>query len=242
MPLINNNLIKSCTCGNVTDFQTHNFNNDIDTLMCTECLVIHQVLPGWDAEKYFNFYATEYHRDYQKNRGTMTYEERYEHDCRVAQLRLAAYKDFLKTNSYGLDIGSSNSAFVHEAIKLNYTCLGLEPGKDIGDDAVTVRGTLETVQFNNEQFDWVTMHDSIEHMIDVNSCFKTLYQIIKNDGKLILDLPDYFVLEGKHHWKKIEHLWLFSRNQFASLIEKHNFKVEKITTPIPGKLVFYCTK
>jgi hypothetical protein len=204
--------------------------------------VIHQKLENWTPEKYIGFYSQDYHLDYQENRGTMTYEYRYEHDCRVSDTRLEVYREFLKPGSSGIDIGSSNSAFVHRANQLGYRCIGLEPGVDIGDDSVTIRGTLEDAELAAEAYDWATLHDSIEHMIDVNRAFDKLNLILKKGGLAILDLPDYFIPQGSHHWKRIEHLWLFSKDQFSSIIRSHGFSVERITAPIPGKLVFYARK
>jgi len=120
--------------------------------------------------------------------------------------------------------------------------LGLEPGKDIGDDSVTIRGTLESAYLNPNYFDFVTMHDSIEHMVDVNSALQKVYEILTTGGQLILDLPDYFSPSGSHHWKRIEHLWFFTEDQFQDILKKNGFEVIKITTPIPGKLVYYAKK
>lgn len=237
--MLNNNLIKKCTCGNDTNFSMAVVNM-LEVVNCEKCDIIHQYLEGWTADKYINFYETEYHEDYQKNRGTMTYEDRYDHDCKVSDLRLDAYN--FAEGSLGLDIGSSNSAFVHRAIARNLRCLGLEPGNNIGDDNVTVRGTLETVYFNTEHFDFVTMHDSIEHMVDVNGALNLVWNILKYGGQAVIDLPDYFSPKGQHHWKYIEHLWFFTEEQFNRVLTNNGFEVTKVAQPIPGKLVFYAKK
>ena len=239
--MINNNLIHNCTCGNTENFTESNI-NDIAVLTCNTCGVIHQKLEDYDNEKYFDFYKTEYHTQYQEHKGVITYQARYEHDVKVANLRLAQYKDYIKAGMRGLDIGSSNSAFVHAAIAQGMFCAGLEPGADIGDDAFTIRGTLDTVDFEDRKFDFVTMHDSIEHMVDVNFALQKVYSLLEDSGVLILDLPDYFVPEGKHHWKYIEHLWFFSKDQLADILKANGFTVDQISAPIPGKLVFYCRK
>jgi len=239
--MIANNLIKSCTCGNHQNFSSY-IKNNLDVLECLECGVMHQRLENWTPETYIRFYTHEYHLDYQKNRGTMTYEERYEHDCGVSDLRLESYKELLKPGTLGLDVGSSNSAFVHRANAMGYRCVGLEPGENIGDDSVTIRGTLENAELEADVYDWATLHDSIEHMIDVNMAFEKLSLILKKGGLAILDLPDYFIPRGSHHWKRIEHLWLFSNDQFSTIIRSHRFSIEKTTAPIPGKLVFYARK
>jgi SAM-dependent methyltransferase len=237
--MLNNNLIKKCTCGNDSDF-SNLFVNMLEVVSCGKCDVLHQFLEGWTQEDYHNFYKTDYHKKYQEEKGVVTYKDRYEHDCKVADMRLDAY--CLPDYSVGLDIGSSNSAFVHRARARNIQCLGLEPGEDIGDDSVTIRGTLESAYINPDHFDFVTMHDSIEHMIDVNSALYKVREILKTGGQLILDLPDYFSPSGSHHWKRIEHLWFFTEDQFEKVLDKSGFTVDKIIAPIPGKLVYYARK
>jgi len=237
--MLNNKLIKSCTCGNDSNF-SESIKSDLDIMTCDVCGVIHQKLENWTNERYYDFYRLDYHVLYQKKRGATNYEDRYQHDCKVAQLRIEQYEGWLDTQGEGLDIGSSNSAFVHEARSAGFNCIGLEPGEHIGDDSVTVRGTLQSVDFEKSRFSWATMHDSIEHMIDVNSSLEKLSSIIKPDGVLLLDLPDYFDISGQHHWKRIEHLWFFTQGQMTDLLGKHGFVVKQITRPIPGKLVFYC--
>lgn len=237
--MLETNLIKQCTCGKTDEF-TKLFVNMLSVVSCEKCGVLHQDLPDWTANDYYNFYKTDYHKKYQEEKGVVTYQDRYDHDCRVADMRLDAYQ--LPFMSIGLDIGSSNSAFVHRARSRNLQCIGLEPGEHIGDDSVTVRGTLDTAYFNPNHFDFVTMHDSIEHMIDVNSSLQKVHTILKDNGQLILDLPDYFSTSGQHHWKHIEHLWFFTEDQFVKVLTANGFKVVKTTTPIPGKLVFYTRK
>jgi len=236
--MLKNKLIKSCVCGNTTDF-TESIKSDLDIITCNVCGVIHQKLENWTDERYYDFYRVDYHVLYQKKRGVITYEERYQHDCNVAQIRLDQYKGWLDASGEGVDIGSSNSAFVHESLNAGLKCVGLEPGESIGDDLVTIRGTLQSVNFENDRFSWATMHDSIEHMIDVDSSLNKLSKIIKQGGVLLLDLPDYFDIAGQHHWKRIEHLWFFTQEQMIDILKKHGFVVEKVTKPIPGKLVFY---
>lgn len=237
--MLENNLIQKCTCGNTTLF-TELVINGLDVIKCNECQVIHQKLEGWAKEDYYNFYKTDYHTKYQEEKKVVTYQDRYDHDCVVANKRLASYK--FTPMAVGLDIGSSNSAFVHRALTRNLKCIGLEPGENIGDDSLTIRGTLETADLESNHFDFVTMHDSIEHMIDVNFALDKIYKILKFNGQLILDLPDYFIPEGAHHWKRIEHLWFFSQDQLLEILKSYRFKLMKVTTPIPGKLVFFTRK
>lgn len=238
--MLDTNLIKTCTCGNTELFEKKVVNN-LPVAECKTCGVIHQDLQ-YTEDEYYDFYKRDYHEGFQKNRGTMTYDERYEHDVKVAEARLVAYKYYIHPPQVGLDIGSSNSAFVHTANKQGYNCMGLEPGENIGDDVVTIRGTLDSAELQDNYYDFITMHDSIEHMIDVNSSLAKVFKSLKSNGRLLLDLPDYFNKSGQHHWKPIEHLWFFTENQFVNIIKSHGFAFDKVTRPIPGKLVFYARK
>lgn len=239
--MLKNNLIQHCTCGNSAHFTT-DIINSIPVMTCSVCGVSHQWLKGWNAQKLNDFYEHEYHKKFQEAKGVVTYEDRYQNDCKVADMRLDAYKSLLPQSSSGLDIGSSNSAFVHRARALGYACLGLEPGEDIGDDSVTIRGLLGKVQINQLHWDWITMHDSIEHMVDARSALVEVYQLLKPNGLVIIDLPDFWKPAGSHHWKTIEHLWFFTVEQMTALLKENGFEVKAIKEPIPGKLVFYAVK
>ena len=237
------NLIKICTCGelvadNWLKFDKHN----CEFLVCPRCNVWHQFLSGWSEDDYLNFYKTEYHIGYQKKKQVVTYNDRYNHDRTVSEARIQAYRNFISPPMKGLDIGSSNSAFVHVANEQGYHCIGLEIGANIGDDSVTVRSNLENSQFELYSFNFITMHDVIEHMIDPIRALKKVYDLLTEHGVLIVDLPNYWIREGEHHWKHIEHLWIWSARQFADLLKKQGLAVQSVTEPIPGKLVFYARK
>lgn len=239
--MIEKNLIKSCVCGNTTDFQKRIIHG-IDVLVCNPCEIVHQELINWTDKSYLSFYENDYHAKFQKIKGRKTYQENYDHDCEVAEKRLEKYMQYLTPGMKGLDIGSSNSAFVHRARNKNLECWGLEPGHNIGDDTVTIRGSIVSARFESASFDFITMHDSIEHIVDVQSTLKNVSNILKPYGYLILDLPDYWIESGYHHWKYIEHLWYFTAEQMQNILKNYDFTIVGVDRPIPGKLVFYAQK
>lgn len=239
--MLSNNLIKQCVCGNSIRFKEKTING-LPVLECNDCGVVHQHLPNFTYEDYIGFYQYQYHDLYQEKKGVISYADRYEHDCKVADLRLDAYTDLVRPGMKGLDVGSSNSAFVHRAISRGLDCVGLEPGDAIGDDAVTIRGTILTATIENDRFDFVTMHDSIEHMVDVDAEMLAINRVMKQGGLLVVDLPDYFGEAGQHHWKRVEHLWMFNKEDMEDFLWLWGFEVFNVTTPIPGKFVFYARK
>lgn len=238
---MNSRLIEYCVCG-VEVFFDDNVINDIPVLECKNCGIIHQKLENFSKQDLTDFYEHQYHLSYQEKKGVISYFDRYEHDCKVADIRLDSYSKYLSNGMKGLDIGSSNSAFVHRANNRGMNCMGLELGDSIGDDSVTIRGNLENAELEKAYYDFVTMHDSIEHMIDPKSALVKVRLILKTNGLLIVDLPDFFAPEGIHHWKRVEHLWFFTEKDFIRLLESTGFKMLEVTRPIPGKLVFYAQK
>lgn len=239
--MLEQNLIKKCICNNRDNF-LFKVINDIEVAECLTCGVIHQKLENFSYLDLNEFYKNQFHFQYQKQKGVITYQDRYEHDRKISKLRLSQYKDYLQKGMHGLDVGSSNSAFVHESKEQGINCLGLEPGENISDPEVTIKESLETLAINENTYDFVTIHDTVEHMIDPYFSLKKVYNLLKPTGIVIIDLPHFFVEEGKHHWKKIEHLWFFNQTQFVNLLQELNFLIEKIDTPIPGKIVFYARK
>jgi hypothetical protein len=86
------------------------------------------------------------------------------------------------------------------------------------------------------------MHDSIEHMVDVSISLSKAREILKPKGKIIIDLPHFWIPEGQHHWKSIEHLWFFTKDEFVNILDQMKFDTIEIKEPVPGKLVFYAIK
>lgn len=239
--MITDNLIKECSCGEQSNFKNEVI-NEISLLTCNVCGTPHQYLPGWDPGMVVEMYALNYHTDEQRKLGRQDYIERYEHDLYIANLRLHEYDTLLFKGMKGLDIGSSNSAFVHAARKRQYDFMGIDPSHHIGDDAVTIRSTIQDYDFGNVKFDMITMHDSLEHMVEVRKILSKIYSLLNNDGYLIIDIPDYYAEAGRHHWRPIQHLWYWNKDHMIKFLEEYKLKIIKITNPIPGKLVFYAQK
>jgi SAM-dependent methyltransferase len=214
--------------------------NQISCRECDSCGLLHQEVDV-TPEEYYNFYSVKYHKEYQKEIGQINYYDRYEHDRTVAKLRFGKYKHFLRGKRL-LDIGSSNGAFVDEARKVGWDAWGVEPNKDICNDETAYAGTLSEQKFPDGDFDNITMHDVMEHLIDPVAELKEIYRVLSADGLLILDMPNFFVECGKHHWRPVEHLWMFSESQLCTLLVREGFQVLGSDVPIPSKYVIYLRK
>lgn len=237
-------LITKCLCGNSTDFKEYT-KNEIPVRECNQCGIIHQDLKLTEAE-YFNFYTEKYHTEFQNGRGTPTYGARLDHDRHISDLRFNEYNQYLTTfepNSPMLDIGSSNNAFVDTLRTNGYNAFGLEIGSEGSKyNKTTYTKDLMEVNFPPNYFSFITLHDVLEHFIDPSKYLTEMFKVTKNEGMIVVDLPNFYVDAGLHHWKLIEHLWFLTQEQATKIFEQHGFVVEKVTTPIPSKIVFYLRK
>lgn len=235
-------LIKQCVCG----YRGSNFSreevNGITCDVCPRCDVFHQHL-DMDRQQYYDFYSKDYHTGFQVNRGTQTYDQRYEHDCKIANMRLDYYAKYITDVGPLLDIGSSNNAFVDEAIKRGYKTNGVEIGEEGANHPdTTFHDDLLNLNLPSDEYQIVTLHDVFEHLVEPTLYLTELHRIMKLDGVLIIDYPHFWVPEGYHHWKPVEHLWFQTLEQLTGLLTQYGFETIEVTYPIPSKFVVYCKK
>lgn len=225
-------LLRRCICGRTKG--SLKVINGIDVVECQKCGVQRQRL-NMTVEEYGKFYD-----DYHDGDGKKYYHT-YQQDYDVAEMRLQAYKVRPKHNL--LDVGCGNGAFVDAARKRNVEAWGCDVSPSLKNhEHVYADKFLEDVHFPTDHFSIVTMHDVLEHLIDPIKTLKEIFRIVKQKGRFLLDFPRFHVEQGKHHWKKVEHLWMFDRKQLTAMLEKVGFQVDHIRNPIESKLVFYCVK
>lgn len=236
-------LLSKCICGS-EDSESYTI-NDIPVLACNVCGVMRQDLPGYDKQKYFDYYRDHYHTAEQVKIGHQAYSERYEHDCRVAEMRLKEYTDSfdLVPGAVCLDIGSSNNAFVDTLNRAGHVCKGIEIGEEGRKHLETTYcEDLLELALEGNQFHLITLHDVFEHLINPLDYLDEIKRILRPDGYLVIDLPDYFIDEGLHHWRPVQHLWFFNKMQTKRILQRAGFRVLCMKKPIASKLIFYCEK
>jgi hypothetical protein len=236
-------LIKKCVCGSDKGFDRL-FKNKIRLLKCRRCEILHQEV-RMSEEEYNSFYSTDYHADYQTEIGCAPYEIRYRHDCGIAEMRLAKYAKY-KIGGALLDIGSGNGAFVDTAREKGWDAWGIEPGVTLAASSKHVFNTCLRPDclpsWCSGRFDLITLHDVFEHLVDPFSGLDVMEGYLHPHGILVIDFPDYFEEAGRHHWREIQHLWYFTREQVETMLDSRGFKVLDVDRPIAGKFVFYAER
>ncbi len=227
-----NDLLHKCVCGRVKGILK--VINEIDVVQCQRCGIQRQRL-SMTEEQYGKFYD-DYHDDTCEK-----YYHTYEQDRKVAHLRMKAYK--VHPSKRLLDVGCGNGAFVDEARNQNIEAWGSDISPSLDEHPFVYSSRwLENIYFPTDHFGTITMHDVLEHLMDPIKTLKEIFRITDQEGVFILDFPRFHVEEGVHHWKKIEHLWMFDEVHLTRMLRKVGFVVDHVKHPIPSKIVMYCHK
>ena len=163
--------------------------------MCQSCgLVQQETLP--ESFELKIYYSHHYRKDYKR-----TYAPKLKYVFRAgvaAKDRLA----FLRANGLldcpagklFLDVGAGGGEVVFAASEAGFRAKGIEPNEGYSSFArdaygiEVVTGGLEDI--HESEFDVITMFHVLEHMPDPIAVFRRLYQIIKDDGLLLVEVPN----------------------------------------------------
>jgi SAM-dependent methyltransferase len=219
-------LLPYCLCGSGNAYAAAR--HGLDVLVCQDCGVTRQHVPMTSAQ-YADFYKS-YHGK--------VYAHRPEHDREIGALRVKAHGEFLWGRI--LDIGCGSGGFVWACRNAGHDAEGQEVGP--GEDPGIYRAALTDIGFPTGWADTVTLHDVLEHVEDPKGMVQEIARIVKPGGSLIIDVPDFFSPDAKHHWKTTEHIWLYRQTDVEYLIVSAGFVIERVDRPIPGKMVFYATR
>lgn len=217
-------LLPRCVCG--TEGANHSTMHGLPVLECRNCKMLRQDVP-MTQEQYAAWYGTQYYAG--------VYTHTPDQDTRAAVFRLSKYG--LPRGTKLLDVGAGNGVFVRVA----RSDFGLDAwGQDLAEqsdgDHVHV-GALEAVAFPTASFDVVTVHDVLEHVPDPLAFLREIKRVLVDGGRIIVDFPRFHSEHGLHHWKPVEHLWLWTEDELLRVMRDAGFMTEETYYPIPSKFV-----
>jgi len=139
-----------------------------------------------------------------------------------------------------LDIGCSYGNYLKKMETLGWEVYGTE----INEKAVEyanekLKLDVDNIFFEENQyvdsfFDIVNMNMVVEHIYEPNNTIKEVARILKNNGQLMLSVPDISGFESTFYKQYAyglqvpEHLQHFTPRTITILLEQNGFKVEKI--------------
>ena len=142
-----------------------------------------------------------------------------------------------------LDIGCGLGYLIEQAGKEGWEAMGLE----ISDYAVKVcldkklevlKGQVEKLGSFSSSFDVIVAQDVLEHVFSPENFLNRINKLLKNNGLLVLELPNNSSLRAKLFGKAwIEyippvHLNFFDKSTLNRILWNHGFEVKKIYSEI----------
>lgn len=143
-----------------------------------------------------------------------------------------------------LDVGCNMGIFVQEALRKGYKAHGI----DISGNAVNFGieklqlknnlsiGTINDIINKNEKYDIVSYIHVLEHIEKIKEEIKYAKKILKINGLLVLETPNYNsiwrqIVGGKWYgFSPEQHVWQFSREALAEMLIKEKFNIVYTST------------
>ena len=137
-------------------------------------------------------------------------------------------------NKNHLDIGCGTGEFLNACKKAGYNIKGIEPSKLAREQAIknfnlSVSKNTNLNQFQENQFDSISMWHTLEHVPSLNKTLKELNRILSGKGKIIIAVPNHKSWDAAYYkkfwagWDTPIHLWHFSKLSIEKIFLKYNF-------------------
>ncbi len=208
-------------------------------VQCNKCGLAFQQ-PRLELEQIKTFYDDEYisHRK-QKKWGIFTtliewtFNKHDRDKARIVRKYLT-----LNSNTEVLDVGCAVGTFLLY-LKKKYNCniSGIDFKENLEypdfDKIEFYLGLFYEQNIKSNRFDLITMWHFLEHCYDPNKSLEMAREVLKKEGKLIIEVPRFdsfsFKLFGRK-WPGIQapqHTVLYSKKTFRQIIEKNGFRIVK---------------
>jgi 2-polyprenyl-3-methyl-5-hydroxy-6-metoxy-1,4-benzoquinol methylase len=208
--------------------------NEWKVYKCIECNL--GVLdPQPDKEELANLYQQEY---FQSNYNDKLLLDSPDMKKRLKQEkhRVCFFRKFKKSGKV-LDIGCGRGYFLLACRERGYEVEGI----DISTDAsiyvskelkIPVHlGDVSSINLPEKSFDVITMWHSLEHTVDPNVYMQSTRRWLKDDGLLVVDVPNYASHDAIKTWNNWlgwqipYHFYHFTKSSLFLLLRKHGFSV-----------------
>jgi 2-polyprenyl-3-methyl-5-hydroxy-6-metoxy-1,4-benzoquinol methylase len=135
-----------------------------------------------------------------------------------------------------LDIGCAGGAFLKAATDLGFSGIGVEPAAWLCEQGKLRYGLdlrardLSQHHFPDATFTLVTLWDVLEHLTDPGDILDRAHRLLRSDGYLIVNLPNYTSLASRlmgNHWPFLlnVHLTYFTPGTLREMLKRHGFDV-----------------
>lgn len=137
-----------------------------------------------------------------------------------------------------LDIGCGTGEFLNQAKQSGFKTKGIEPSpvareQGIKNFGLSISVESEIKNIKDKSYDLITMWHVLEHVYHLNDRIKELKRILKNDGRLIIAVPNHHSYDAKHYkeyWAAYDvpiHLYHFTPKTIQQLFKNHGLELHK---------------
>ena len=138
-----------------------------------------------------------------------------------------------------LDIGCAGGAFPKAASDLGMSVIGIEPSTWLAEHGrkhynLDIRsGLLEEHNLKKSSFNLVTLWDVIEHLTNPDDVISRIHHLLKNEGLLIINFPNYNSLMRKllgFKWPFFlsVHLTYFTPKTIENFLKKNGYLMVEV--------------
>ena len=143
----------------------------------------------------------------------------------------------LKKQGKVLDIGCGRGYFLLACRKKGYQVEGVDLSADVAEYvrrelSIPVHvGEIDSLEIPAGSFDVITMWHSLEHTTDPNAYLQKARGWLKEDGILVVDVPNYAGHDATKtwdHWVGWQipyHLYHFTSDSLKAMLHKHGFAI-----------------
>lgn len=224
-------------CGNDKDFEIlyeeDRFKIPVKTQKCKECGLV-SINPKPTKDFINKFYSSSMYRGLYKGfiKASSSFQEE-DQSMRKALINTEFLKSINpKESFYLLDFGCSEASFLNEAKRYfpRGQFYGIEPGENFSDfnknKKIRIYKSLSQIP-ENIRFNFITAWHVIEHLEDPILILSQLRDILKDDGRIIIEVPNlnkYRSIKNIH----LGHLFHFTPDTIGKISKKAGLSVESI--------------
>lgn len=210
----------------------------LNVSLCNTCGLIQQAsIP--DEEALSRYYHHEYRQDYKG-----VYTPKAKHVYRAGKTALQRL-NFLKSAGVKsgriLDVGAGGGEFTYLADRTGFAARGVEPNKGYSEYARNEyqcnisTGNLDRI---TGQYDVITLFHVLEHLPSPQSAFQQLYQLLSEEGYLLIEVPWIEARDASPHNIYFKaHLYYFSIDTLTAAASQY-FDAIMIDTASNLKILF----
>lgn len=222
---------------------------------CSKCGLV-QLDPMLNSEQLINlypktFYAYDQNRHIKKNREIIK---------KILFPTLLVKDPQFKIPGAVLDYGCGTGWSLLKFRDAGWKCVGIDPSEDatkIGTEQLSLdikHGTIHTISpIKDNTFDYIRANHSLEHDPDVSETLRKMRKIIKEDGKLLIGVPNINSAPARFfrkYWWYLGapvHTYSFSPDDLKKILRKNNFEIISIRycgnfTGILGSIQIYLNR